>query len=88
MAASVGDSKLVGPVGNLAKGWSLIRQCLTLGEPTDFATHLGCEHRRRTVKLKYNGKVVEAVEYDMESFLMSCVGKYAELVHPLRGANR
>ena len=53
--------KMSGPVQTPAKGWSLVRQGLTLDEPTDFTKYLGCEHRRRVVKLTSCGKVAQAV---------------------------
>ena len=40
---------------------------------------LGCEHNANTVRLKDSGKVVQAMEYDMESFFESCIELYHEL---------
>ena len=42
-------------------------------DPTPLQLYLGCIHRKFEGKLDKDGPAVNGVEYDMESFLASCV---------------
>ena len=44
----VDDFKLAGPIGNIPKGWALIRKGIKMDDPTDVGLYLGCEHRQST----------------------------------------
>ena len=48
-------------------------------DPTPLQLYLGCIHRRFEGKLEKDGHVVNGIEYDMESFLASCVQRYLQL---------
>ena len=48
-------------------------------DPTSLQLYLGCIHRKFEGKLEKDGPVVSGVEYDMESFLASCVQRYLQL---------
>jgi hypothetical protein len=83
----VDDFKLSGPVENLASGWDLIRgKGIVLDPPTDLGHYLGCEHERKTVKLP-DGKTANAVVYNMEDYLTSCVDRYHDMCKETTGKN-
>ena len=44
IAVYVDDFKMVGPIDSLKKGWARIRERLTLDDPTQSGTYLGCDH--------------------------------------------
>ena len=48
-------------------------------DPTPLQLYLGCIHRKFEGKLDKYGPAVNGVEYDMESFLASCVQRYLQL---------
>ena len=48
-------------------------------DPTELQLYLGCIHRKFEGKLDKNGPNVVGIEYDMESFLASCVQRYMQL---------
>ena len=48
-------------------------------DPTPLQLYLGCIHRKFEGKLDKDGPVVNGIEYDMESFLASCVQRYLQL---------
>ena len=76
----VDDFKLSGPKENLAKGWELLKQGLTLEPPKNVKneSYLGCRNRRSTMKMP-SGGLATVHEYDMEDFFKSCVALYEEL---------
>ena len=71
----VDDFKLAGPENNLARGWKLIRERLTLEEPTEANLYLGYFHETRKIALD-NGKTARAIIYNMEDYFHSAVDKY------------
>ena len=48
-------------------------------DPTPLQLYLGCIHRRFEGRLEKDGPIVNGIEYDMESFLASCVQRYLQL---------
>ena len=48
-------------------------------DPAPLQLYLGCIHRRFEGTLDKNGPIVAGIEYDMESFLASCVQRYLQL---------
>ena len=79
LSVYVDDFKLSGPKESLKKGWDLIRKNIQMEDPTPLQLYLGCIHRKFEGKLEKDGPVVNGVEYDMESFLASCVQRYLQL---------
>ena len=75
----VDDFNLSGPKKNLKKGWDLIRKNIQMEDPTPLQLYLGCIHRRFEGKLEKDGPAVTGIEYDLESFLASCVQRYLQL---------
>eukprot|EP00974_Lingulodinium_polyedra_P011886 1147128-Lingulodinium_polyedra.AAC.1 len=72
---------MAGPAKNLAKGWALIREHIQMEDPTPMQLYLGCIHKRFEGKVDGIGPVI-GIEYDMESFLASCVQRYLKLCLP------
>ena len=92
MTVYVDDFKLAGPKGNLAEGWRLIRgdatpesgKGLIMEDPTPLGQYLGCNHVQSVITLP-NGTKANAVSYDMEDFLDSCVSRYVDLATEIQG---
>ena len=100
----VDDFKLAGPKHNIAAGWAAIRKNVQMGEPTPLGKFLGCDHKVTTRRIPAGGnpsqdysendlkgqivKEVKCIEYDMESFMSSCVDRYCELAKINRTALR
>ena len=75
-----------------------------MGEPTPLGKFLGCDHKVTTRRIPAGGnpskdysendlkgqvvKEVKCIEYDMESFMSSCVDRYCELAKITRSALR
>ena len=78
LALCVGDFKLAGPTANLVEGWRLLRTHLSIEPAKPIGLYLGCHHDIQTVCHK-DGTVVTVMQYNMEGFLQSCVGRYQEL---------
>ena len=78
----VDDFKMAGPSANLARGWKMIRQHITTGDPTPLGLYLGCEHRLSDVPLPGCTRVARCIQYDMSDFLQSCVDVYVGLAGP------
>ena len=79
LSVYVDDFKLSGPKESLKKGWDLIRKNIQMEDPTPLQLYLGCIHRKFEGRLEKDGPVVNGIEYDMESFLASCVQRYLQL---------
>ena len=75
----VDDFKFSGPADKIAEGWELIRRHIKTDEPHPVDQFLGCKHVAFERKLPDTGVTVRGMEYDMESFLISCVERYKEL---------
>jgi len=75
----VDDVKLSGPVANIAKGWSLIRNGIRTEESPELGLYLGCKREQSVKALPDSGIRIRVVESNMEDFLCSCVGRYNEL---------
>ena len=76
----VDDFKLAGPIAHLAKGWELITRYIQMEPPTPVGQFLGCDQKVVTARIKETGAMVRTMEYDMRSFLESCIERYQELV--------
>jgi hypothetical protein len=75
----VDDFKMSGPASAMEEGWTLIRSGLDIDAPHVVGTFQGCVHRFADCASPWSGKVVRTVDYDMESFLVTCVDKYREM---------
>ena len=71
----IDDFKLAGPAENMEKGWELIRRDIQMEDPHPMQLYLGCLHKRFEGYVEGVGPVI-GVEYDMESFLASCIQRY------------
>ncbi len=74
----VDDFKLAGPKENLAKGWSLLQDDITIEKPQPIGLFLGCTHEMGSFKLP-SGKLATSMTYNMEGFLVQCTERYTEL---------
>ena len=74
--------KMSGPAKNLTEGLVIFGEegaGLLLEQPQPGALYFwGCIHRRHAVRLP-TGKMANAIEYDMASYLRSTVGRYCDL---------
>ena len=85
---------MAGPATELAAMWDRIKSdCassgpvgpegtspgLTIGKIEENAHFLGCTHHVLEKTSPITGKMVRAMEWDMETFFKSCVDKYKEL---------
>ena len=89
----VDDFRMAGPTQYLTQLWNDIKTSIQLGDVETSGKFLGCECKLftrvfpaggdpwRDYTPKSNEKLINAncIEYDMESFLSSCVEKYCEL---------
>ena len=73
----VDDFKLAGPSKNLERGWTLVRKGLQMENPTPIGVFLGCNHRVSDIRLA-DGTCARLMQYDMVSFMKSCVARYLE----------
>ena len=70
---------------NLEKGWALIQRPggegtgVKMDPPTPVGKYLGCDHIVRNSVSLITGKPIRHMEYDMSSFLHSCVQVYRNL---------
>lgn len=80
----VDDFKLAVPETNLARGWKLTRERLSLEEPTEANLYLGCFHETRKAALG-DGKTARAAIYNMEDYFHSVADKYCELAKDILG---
>ena len=72
----VDDFKLAGPKANLALGWKLISQRITLDTPHELDRCLGCDHVKSTRKLPHKG-YLNTVTYRMKAQLQASLDTYA-----------
>ena len=72
---------MAGPEENIAKGWKLLKQHIGVGPSSQTSSYLGCNVNKQKLNLR-NGTTVNAVMYDMESFLGQCVEKYLHVAGP------
>ena len=77
----VDDLKAAGPAEAVDRAWIKIRELIKTTEPEDANQFLGCDHRPFDSVTK-EGVKVKGMEYDMESFMKSCVDLYQELAGP------
>ena len=61
------------------EGWKLIRDGVKTDDPANSGKYLGCDHQVGTMASPTTGKRVRSIQYDMSSFLESCVERYLEL---------
>ena len=78
LSVYVDGFKLAGPKDNLSEGWKLIREHIQMEDPTPLQLYLGCIHRKFDKYINGVGPVT-GIEYDMESFLASCVQHYLRM---------
>ena len=79
LSVYVDDFKLAGPVTSIPKGWELITKGLRIGPSGPIGLYLGCVHKLKDSRTA-DGHSIRSMEYDMSSFLLSCVDKYRLLV--------
>ena len=75
----VDDFKMSGPKSILSHAWAELKKGIRMDEPTSLGKYLGCDH---VVSVKWHKDLsayVTVLEYDMSSFLRSCVDRYLEL---------
>ena len=75
----IDDFKLAGPKGKLSEGWKISQAGLQIKPPTPLGIFLGCDHRRREVKLPGGAQAVM-----MECDMACLIGRYKELVPGVR----
>ena len=79
MIVYVDDFKLAGPSANLKAGWDLVRSKIKTDPPHPVDLFLGCKHEHFERTLPDTGVTVRGIEYNMESFLATCVERYQGL---------
>ena len=72
----VDDFKMAAPKDNIPKGWALIRQGVTMGDPEDVAHYLGCTHEIYDRVNPVTGAPVREMQYNCQEFLEACVQRY------------
>ena len=81
----VDDLKMAGPIETQTLAWDAIQeQGIEIDPPEKTKHFLGCTHHFREIELP-DGRVVNAVEYDMEAYLKTAVNKYIKVVKELTG---